>query len=182
DQRYGCDSRKCCLFENKIEEGHVLFVKPPGPVLFRIPSEENRQKIWFSALNWNVPPEKLKYVLAEDLPSTASDNLSALPSPASQCPSDEVNDTEHSCSRNILSSPTSSHKSSGHLQVTPKTRKNKTLLSSSLQVTPKTRKNKTLLSSVSKLNKRLYEKPSSSRLIGQLQDKLVDMPYLYVFF
>ncbi|GBO42663.1 hypothetical protein AVEN_232628-1 [Araneus ventricosus] len=168
----------------------------PGPVLFRIPSDENRQKEWFSALKWNVPPEKLKYVLAnarvcnrhfsescfsstlrerinkfpcpqitEDLPPTASENLSALPSPASQCPTVEVNDTEHSYSRNILSTPTtSSHNSSGHLQVTPKTRKIKSLLSS-----------------VSKLRKRLYEKRSSSRLMGQLQAKLADRPYLFQF-
>ncbi|GBN58929.1 hypothetical protein AVEN_158283-1, partial [Araneus ventricosus] len=68
--------------------------------------------------------------LTEDLPSTASDNLSALPSPAFHCPSVEVNATEHSCSRNILSSPISSHNSSGHLQVTSRTRKIKTLLPS----------------------------------------------------
>ncbi|GBL91564.1 hypothetical protein AVEN_264538-1, partial [Araneus ventricosus] len=26
----------------RIEEGHVFCVKPPGPVLFRIPSDENK--------------------------------------------------------------------------------------------------------------------------------------------
>ncbi|GBN41116.1 hypothetical protein AVEN_204083-1 [Araneus ventricosus] len=30
---------------------------------FRIPTDENRYKKWFLALQWNVPPEKLKYVL-----------------------------------------------------------------------------------------------------------------------
>ncbi|CAL1296545.1 unnamed protein product [Larinioides sclopetarius] len=87
----------------------------PGPVLFKIPSDENRQKKWFSALKWNVPPEKLKYVLynarlcnrhfsescfsstlgrrlnkfacpqISDLPSSASEKLFTLPSSASAC-------------------------------------------------------------------------------------------------
>ncbi|CAL1295343.1 unnamed protein product, partial [Larinioides sclopetarius] len=182
----------------------------PGPVLFKIPSDENRQKKWFSALKWNVPPEKLKYVLdnarlcnrhfsescfsstlqrrlnkfacpqISDLPSSASeklftlpssasacseiDNMSDLPSPASQYPSVEV-DTEPSCSRNIDSSPEESCiNSNGYLQVTPKTRKIKTLLSN-----------------VSKLKKRLYENRSASRLLGQLQAKLAEKPYLYQF-
>ncbi|CAL1281040.1 unnamed protein product [Larinioides sclopetarius] len=74
-----------------------------------------RQKKWFTALKWNVPPEKLKYVLynarvcnrhffescfsstlrrrlnkcactqINDLPSSASEKLSTLPSSASAC-------------------------------------------------------------------------------------------------
>ncbi|GBN73210.1 hypothetical protein AVEN_31999-1, partial [Araneus ventricosus] len=164
----------------------------PGRILFRIPPDENRYKKWFSALKWNVPPEKLKYILAnakvcdrhfseacftstlkerlikfacphitEDLPSTTSDNLSALPSPASV----EVSDTEPSCSTLLVSSPTAS---------TPDT-------NGRLQVTPKTKKIKTLLSSVSKLRKRLYENRTSSRLLGQLQAKLADKPDLFKF-
>ncbi|GBN02700.1 hypothetical protein AVEN_141903-1 [Araneus ventricosus] len=49
----------------------------PGPVLFRIPSDENRQKEWFSTLKWNVAPEKLKYVLGNECVTDIS------PSPAS---------------------------------------------------------------------------------------------------
>ncbi|CAL1273975.1 unnamed protein product [Larinioides sclopetarius] len=79
-------------------------------------------------------------------------------------PSVEV-DTEPSCSRNIDSSPEKfCINSNGYLQVTPKTRKIKTLLSN-----------------VSKLKKRLYENSSASRLLGQLQAKLADKPYLYQF-
>ncbi|GBM30910.1 hypothetical protein AVEN_9794-1 [Araneus ventricosus] len=97
----------------------------------------------------------------KDLPSTTSDNLSALPSPASV----EVSDTEPSCSTLLVSSPTAS---------TPDT-------SGRLQVTPKTKKIKTLLSSVSELRKRLYENRTSSHLLGQLQAKLADKSDLFKF-
>ncbi|GBM88045.1 hypothetical protein AVEN_215114-1 [Araneus ventricosus] len=117
----------------------------PGRALFRIPSDENRFKKWFLSLNWNVQPEKLKYILVnarvcdrhfsdscftnilkerlikfacshitEDLPSTASDNLSALSLAASV----EVSDTELSCSKHLVSSTsTSTHATNDHLQV-----------------------------------------------------------------
>lgn len=168
-------------------------------------------------LKWDVPPERLKYVLdnarvcdrhfsewcftstlrqklikfacpftiREDIQSTSSDNFSALPSAAFQCTSVEVceveplcsesmdaepsgsesiMDAEPSCSESFMFSPTSSHNTSSHLQVTPKTKKIKNLRSS-----------------VSKLKKKLYEKRTSSRFLGQLQAKLADKPQLYNF-
>ncbi|GBM74778.1 hypothetical protein AVEN_108533-1, partial [Araneus ventricosus] len=189
----------------------------PGSKLFRIPLNENVHKKWFSVLKWDVPPERLKYVLdnarvcdrhfsewcftstlrqkllnfacpftiREDIQSTSSDNFSALPSVAFQCTSVEVceveplcsesmdaepsgsesiMDAEPSCSESFMFSPTSSHNTSSHLQVTPKTKKIKNLRSS-----------------VSKLKKKLYEKRTSSRFLGQLQAKLADKPQLYNF-
>ncbi|GBM77783.1 hypothetical protein AVEN_231586-1 [Araneus ventricosus] len=50
--------------------------------------------------------------ITEYLPSTASDNLSALPSAASV----EVSDTELSCSKHLVSS-TTTHDTNDHLQV-----------------------------------------------------------------
>ncbi|GBO27697.1 Transposable element P transposase, partial [Araneus ventricosus] len=163
--------------------------------LFCIPSKDDMYKKWFSVLKWDVPPEQLKYVLnnarvcdrhfsewcftstlrqklikfacpftiGDDIPSTSRQTLSALPSAASQCTSVEVSDTEP-CSTTELCSPTPSRDTIGHLQVTPKTRKIKTLRSS-----------------VSKLKKKLYEKRSSSRFLGQLKAKLADKPHLYNF-
>ncbi|GBL55796.1 hypothetical protein AVEN_58620-1 [Araneus ventricosus] len=135
----------------------------PGSKLFRIPLNEN----------------------VEDIQSTSSDNFSALPSAAFQgtsvevceveplCSesmdaepsgSESVMDAEPSCSESFMFSPTSSHNISSHLQVTPKTKKIKNLRSS-----------------VSKLKKKLYEKRTSSRFLGQLQAKLADKPQLYNF-
>ncbi|GBN74063.1 hypothetical protein AVEN_254762-1 [Araneus ventricosus] len=68
--------------------------------------------------------------ITENPPSTASDALSALPSPRSHYTFVEVSGTEPSCSNNLISSTTSSHETNCHLQVTPKTRKIKALLSS----------------------------------------------------
>ncbi|GBN43807.1 hypothetical protein AVEN_208606-1 [Araneus ventricosus] len=48
-------------FRNGIRTCSVC--ETPGPTLFRIPPDENRYKTWFSALKWNVPPEKLQYIL-----------------------------------------------------------------------------------------------------------------------
>ncbi|GBN43804.1 hypothetical protein AVEN_208603-1 [Araneus ventricosus] len=57
--------------------------------------------------------------ITEDLPSTASDTLSA----ASQCTSVEVCSTEPECSKNVMSSSaTPSCDTIGHLQVTSETR------------------------------------------------------------
>ncbi|GBM30889.1 hypothetical protein AVEN_9779-1 [Araneus ventricosus] len=90
--------------------------------------------------------------IREDIQSTSSDTLSALPSAAFQCTSVEVCEAEHSCSESIIdaepscsesfmdaepscsesfmSSPTSSLNTSAHLQTTPKTKKIKNLRSS----------------------------------------------------
>ncbi|GBO21216.1 hypothetical protein AVEN_132379-1 [Araneus ventricosus] len=42
DLRYGCENAAYPKITYGIEEGHVICVKPPGPVLYRIPSDENR--------------------------------------------------------------------------------------------------------------------------------------------
>ncbi|GBN43805.1 hypothetical protein AVEN_208604-1 [Araneus ventricosus] len=47
----------------KFRRGTCSVCETPGPVLFCIPSNENRYKKWFSILKWNVPPEQLKSVL-----------------------------------------------------------------------------------------------------------------------
>ncbi|GBO01350.1 hypothetical protein AVEN_263421-1 [Araneus ventricosus] len=130
--------------------------------LFCIPSKDDMYKKWFSVLKWDVPPEQLKYVLNNARVCDRHFSEWCFTT-ASQCTSVEVSDTEP-CSTTELCSPTPSRDTIGHLQVTPKTRKIKTLRSS-----------------VSKLKKKLYEKRSSSRFLGQLKAKLADKPHLYNF-
>ncbi|GBN97416.1 hypothetical protein AVEN_103584-1 [Araneus ventricosus] len=117
----------------------------PGRVLFRIPPDENRYKKWFSALKWNLPPEKLKYMLVNAkvcdrhfsdacftgplkerlikfaCPHITEDLLSKTNDNLSALPSPvsvEVSDTEPSCSALLVSSPTAStFDTSGRLQV-----------------------------------------------------------------
>ncbi|GBN21843.1 hypothetical protein AVEN_226090-1 [Araneus ventricosus] len=123
----------------------------PGRVLIRIPPDEKRYKKWFSALKWNVPPEKLKCILVNAkvcdrhfsdvcftgtfkerlikfaCPHITEDLLSKTSNTHSALPSPasvEVSDTEPSCSTVLVSSPTAlTPDTSGRLQVTHKTKK-----------------------------------------------------------
>ncbi|CAL1275589.1 unnamed protein product [Larinioides sclopetarius] len=103
----------------------------PGPESFKISSDENSDLPSSASEKLSTLPSSASAYsqTTENLPYTAIDNLSDLPSPTSQYPSVEV-DTESSCSRILDSySETTCINSNGYLQVTPKTRKIKSLLS-----------------------------------------------------